>query len=118
MDLNKRFQESFEIGDFTVSEPGSYALCYLLQEPPKEKGHRISMLMNYAELMIKGRSKKPILQAFNVESIHSTCIACPYNQKKDIVNARNWLFLQPVSEWHKIFIQHLCEKFALNKIDI
>ena len=63
--------------------------------------------MNYADLMVGGRATRPILQAFNVESIHSTCIACPYNKNKDIVNARNWLFLQPVSEWHTIFITHL-----------
>ena len=67
------------------------------------------MLVKYAEFYTKE------FTVFNLDSIVSPMIACPYDPRESIVEATAWMFLEPMSNWHDTFIDFIDKK--LKQID-
>jgi hypothetical protein len=110
MDLTVGYKRPFHVGSSYINEPGSYAIAYSCLTNAKEMSHPTSLLVEYNELILNksGRFKGlPQLCVFNVESIESTCIACPYFVKENVMNAEKWSILRPRMKWNCILIDFL-----------
>ena len=110
MDLTVGYKRPFHVGSSYINEPGSYAIAYSCLTNAKEMSHPTSLLVEYNELILNksGRFKGlPQLCVFNVESIESTCIACPYFVKENIMIAEKWSILRPRMKWNCILIDFL-----------
>jgi hypothetical protein len=64
--------------------------------------------LDYGHVVING-DKTPQICLFNVNAIHSPCIAVPFKTSDCIMTAIKWLFLKPRCDWNTLFIEHLRE---------
>jgi hypothetical protein len=108
IDLSEQFISPFQVGDSYVSEPGCYAIAYSTSMDPQKSGYMISLLLDYKHIDVN-KNHQPQLIFFNVNAIHSACIAVPFKTDDTIINAIKWLILKPRSEWNALFIEHLKE---------
>jgi hypothetical protein len=106
MDLNDNFLSPFSIEESFIYEKGSYAISYSFFTAPALKGHLISELIEYGELDLN-QNNEPKICFFNVDCIHSPCIAAPYKSTESIVDAKQWLLLKSKNEWYEIFMKLL-----------
>jgi hypothetical protein len=106
IDLNANFKKEFTIGSSCVSEPGYYAISYTFQSSPKEKGHKISRLVDYGKLMLD-RKNEPEICLFAVDCIESPCISVPYNTTDSIITSKEWLILKSSKDWYNMLLEVL-----------
>ena len=99
-----QFNKPFRIGTSLISNPGNYVFLYSLKTASlMEPAHLTSSLLKYGSLEV-ATDHSPIINIIEVDCINSTISGIPYKTEDNIVNAIEWIFLQPKNEWYKIFI--------------
>ena len=99
----------FTVGSTTISDVGSYALCYSMNYHTKIQAHTTSYLVSYGKIMVEDDGKTPSLCMFLLDAIENMITAVPFNTSKriDIINSYEWLFLCCKNEWYKIFVKFM-----------
>jgi hypothetical protein len=98
-----QFNHGFQFGQSYIESAGKYAIAYTMKRGATEKAHKISKLTLYGELM-KTRKGDFEICMFLVESIVEPCIAVPYKQSENTMDAKEWIILRPRRQWYKIMV--------------
>jgi hypothetical protein len=94
-----------------IEKPGKYAIIQsMFQIKDIEQAHTISWLVKYGKFNV---DENP-LYIVPVESIHGPISAVPYLVEDNIINAKEWLFLHPKSEWYTIFFKLINSNVSKN----
>lgn len=99
----------FQFGNNWVTHSGTYVIAYsLLSTKNIIKAHGASLLVQFGDID-KDKNNIPKLFIFPVESIIGPITAIPYYSNDNIIDAQQWIFLRPKSEWYEIFVNLMNE---------
>lgn len=108
-------KKSFKVGDITITQSGTYVLCYSLKsESELQPAHTQSLCVQYGSLDTDSKGI-PKLYIFDSDCIASTISAVPYKVSDNSFNANEWIFLHTKAEWYEIFMNHMMEKLEKYK---
>jgi hypothetical protein len=103
-DISKdEYIKPFQFGSTKVYSPGKYVIAYSLPSTSNiQKAHGASLMVEWGSIQT-GSNNNPMLCIFPVDSILGPISAIPYMVEDNIINAIQWIFLRPKSDWYKIF---------------